>query len=571
MADKKHNILEFEDLIREFVSTLDNIYRREIVRFNWRDIIFNRTAIGANTESEVKSDRKGLLYRYHKQFIALDRTIQLYGVLSQSLDRFKQEKDKVADEIKLLDLELSNRIRYFSVPSSWEVGWLKPIVEMLDRNPNVGISFIRQHTQEIVQKLKNFNDRKTAEELRAIIILLSGEEIIELNKCISDLSRWTSYRLTNKIEFFTERSNLYVRGGQDKLNSELYLGLASTFKDVDLAREIFRVPEIKKLWTYLQEMQFFSWARDVIMKSLREEGKWEGFYDFYNNLRKGKNYIKMVREKFGNIEFANFLERLHEKIHEAPEIWERDLAELNHKLYDITYQNKYVIEPARQALLRIFNIRIDQLSEESSNAINKLRALLNARVRELENAKAIALKQFGKIISKHRKKLVRHWENEKREYESREDSALFPLVSFNERSQKVLDRIDRRKKYMRYKMVLNYSIKGNLFLSNLFKVMITNQNKELPLERLEGPILYGLYKRYQLADSEAKLLDELESIEDSDIEELRRLITLARKIIFPNLDKLVAYIYGKVNQYFLPETIPALKANLNIELLSKAA
>ena len=38
-------------------------------------------------------------------------------------------------------------------------------------------------------------------------------------------------------------------------------------------------------------------ARDAIKRSVETQGNWEGFYEFYNNLKKGKNYIRMVRGK----------------------------------------------------------------------------------------------------------------------------------------------------------------------------------------------------------------------------------------------------------------------------------
>lgn len=207
-------------------------------------------------------------------------------------------------------------------------------------------------------------------------------EIAELNKCTEDVKRWPNYRLTNRIEFFIQRLKLYLKGGRDEITRETYLGLTSYFKDTDLAREIFKVSQIKKLWTYKQEMDFFSWARNVILKSLREEGEWEGFYKFYNNLRRGVRYIKKVRETFGNPEFADFLERVHEKIHEDPTVWEEDLKELSFRLHDVNYQNTYVIGPAAHAL----SIILQQARERLLNSkyIEKRTEDLRKHVKKLK-------------------------------------------------------------------------------------------------------------------------------------------------------------------------------------------
>lgn len=558
MADKKYTLPEVESVVKEFVSILDEIYRHESIRFNWRDIMFNRSSFGSNRLP--KNSTQGLLYRHHKRFIAFAKVVRLYPLIAQSLEEFGQEKGKIATQIESYDLELSKRLQSFNVPSQLEFEWLKPIAQKLNENPDEAISYIATppHYQEIINKLRVFKDVETAYKLRRIILLLGEEEVAELNKCINDIRRWPNYRLTNRIDFFTQRLMLYLKGGRDEVSGETYRGIASHFKDADLARQIFGVSQIKKLWTYKEEMQFFSWARQVVTRALREP-RWEGFYEFYNNLRRGKNYIKMVGDKFGNLEFADFLKRLHEKKQEAPEIWERDLEELNYRLNNPTYQNMSVIEPARRALITIFNARINQLLVERNDAVRELQSLLNERIKELQNAEITVRNKFVKMLKKHRSKLLRQWENEKREYERKEDAALLPLVNFAKRCEIVLGRIDRRKKYIKYKKVLNYSLKGNLYLYHLFEKMITNENKELLLERLEGPLYYALYKRYELAMAEDDSYDEIETLEESDVQELRDLITVGRKIILARLDKLLDYVYDKVNQHFLPETKKALQ------------
>ena len=624
MANKNYTLPEIRDFAKEFVSILDEIYRREIVRFNWRDVIFNRSVIGASANPNI-SDTRGLLYRHHKQFRAFAVAAHLYPLSAQSLARFSLEIRGASVKIEPYDLELAKRLRYFDVPSRPEFEWLKPIVDALNQDPQLAIIQIKTHYQEIMQKLRAFNDKKTAYELRRLIALVTGSEINELLKCENDINRWNDYLLKFGIAALSQRLEMYLRGSKnttDDISGQIYLGLASNFKDADLAKQMMQVPEIRNIWTCQQQLTLFNNTRYYVIEALRQplefyrRGKYEfrvnrdnsvdyraaGSRDrwrystpfnadyirargkefekvkepddaeewslflgteernykdgFIHNLRAGEKYIETVRNKFGNAVFADFLDATEQKYHQSPTDWYRELMKFEPEFKNSLYRD---IEPAKQALTAIFNARMGELMNKRSSAVNELRAALNARVKELQDAKATVQSKFGKMLKKHRKKLLKNWEREKREYEANEGGALLALLNFKERSEKVLDRIDRRKKYVKYKMVLNYSLKGDLFLAKQLEGMSAHERNELLLDSMEGRTLYGLYQRYRLARAEDEAYDGVETVEESDVEELRNLINFGRKIILPNLDKLLAYIYGKVNQYFLPETKEVLK------------
>lgn len=508
MANRKIHLSKVEYLINEFISILDEIEKKDKIRLNWTDVISNKKYLGGTSpqKREMKyKDRDGLLYKLHKRFVALDKAIQLYGLLNQNIGIFNQEKNRLIDEIELLDYGLSQKLKLF------------------------------------------FN-------LSASTNLTSVKEIEELNRCISDIERWYVYRLTNRIEFFTERVILFVKGGMSIYDKETFFGFSRYFKDKELIMKMYNTPEVKKLWTYKQEMEFFSRARYAILKSIREEGKWEGFYEFYNNLKKGKNYIKMVRDKFGNLEFAEFLEKFHEKIHEAPEIWEKDLTELSHRLINPTYQNRYIIEPARQALINIFTKKVKDLSTTPVD----LKLKTN--------------KEFIKMLTNHRKKLIKTWENEVKKYEIKEREVLKQLKIFKERSEKCLKKIDRRPKFVHYRKTLDSSIKSSNYLSRAIKLLngrLVDQHSiekvEETFDRLEARISWVLHINLKLANAEAKSIEELENLEEEDVKDLRSIVQFGSDIVLPILNSFINYIETIANQHFLPGIKEALFVELNFK------
>ncbi len=251
-----------------------------------------------------------------------------------------KKKDHKMVEVKEIDklIEIGNKLRQLS-----------DRINQYD-TPRTNFSAILEDEKLLASYYKDW----------ALITKLIKLEIEELNKCEEDVNRWPNYRLTNRIDFFIERVVLYLRGGVSRYDGTRFLGLYTYFRDVNLKNEILSNDPTKKLLFYKKEMEFFSRARYSILRSIREGG-WEEFYDFYSNLKKGRNYIKMVRETFGNHEFADFLESLPKEVHENPTVWEEDLKELSERLNNVTYQNRHVIHPASQTLLTLFRKEKERL------------------------------------------------------------------------------------------------------------------------------------------------------------------------------------------------------------------
>lgn len=613
MPDKKFKITEVEYIAKEFVGVLDKIFRIESVRFNWRDIIYNRTSLGANEKGEL-NDRRGLLYRHHKKYIAFDRAARLYPLIEQSLERFRREKEETAKTIENYDVELSKRLKYFNVPSRSEFMWLLPIATLLSKNTDEGISYIRTHYEAIMEKIATISNKKIAYELRRLIMLLKGDEASALNQCVIDMEIWHEYALKRGIDIIPQRLWFYIRGGKDEVNGRIYFGIASYFKDADLVKAVLDKSSIKTLLTYRQQMKFLddidyfvaealTRAKGFYQKGAREfrvnddntadyrkagsRDRWQaaefnasyvtvanGFKNIKEpddsqewslfigtekrnykdgliyNLRKGQKYIEMVRDKFGNHEFADFLDKTEQNFHQSPSDWYREIMQFKSKLMKYL---SYNVEVAKQELTALFIARKNQLFNAQSAATKELQTLLNALLGESSKLKQAIQKDFAKMLKKYRKKLLKKWNDEKIQYERKEDSILLHLSIFKDRGEKVLDKIDRRKKYRKYMQVLSYSLKGDQYLSQAFEKITANENKEFLLEALEGKVYYTLYKRAQLAKSEDDLYDEIETIDEKDVEELKNLIAIGNKIILPNLNKLLIYINDKINEQFLAE------------------
>ncbi len=611
MPDKKFKIIEVEDIAKEFVAVLDEIFRRETIRFNWRDLIYNRTSIGANEQGEL-NDGGGLLYNHHRKFIAFKMAANIYPLIEQNLELFRREKEKTSKEIREYDVELSKILEYFNVPARSEFMWLLPIATLLNKNTDEGINYIRTYYETIMERIATISNKKIAYELRRLIMLLKGDEASALNQCVMDMEIWHEYALKMGIDMIPQRLWLYIRGGKDEVNGRIYFGIASYFKDADLVKAVLDKYSIKTLLTYRQQMKFLDDINYFVAEALtRAKGFYQkgdrefrvnddntvdyrkaGFRDrwqaaefnasyvtvangfkkvkepddsqewslfigtekrnykdgFIYNLRKGQKYIEMVRDKFGNHELADFLDKTEQEFHQSPPDWYRALMQFKPKFMNYL---SYNVEVAKQELTALFNARKSQLLGTQNNTAIQLQNLLNTLLGESSRLKQSIQRDFKNLLAKYRKKLLKKWNDEIMQYERKEDSTLLHLSIFKDRSEKVLDKIDRRKKYKKYIKVLNYSLKGDQYLSQAFEKTTANENKEFLLEALEGKIYYTLYKRAQLAKSEDDLYDEIETIDEKDVEELKNLIAIGNKIILPNLNQLLTYINDKINEQFL--------------------
>lgn len=335
------------------------------------------------------------------EFERLQQLMQKISLLNDRINKFDAPRTNFSvlleneDMLAVYHKEFSNVAKQLRFVKMFRQYFMKD----LENNPESANGKINTHLKSL-QGLMQLFDPKDIAKLNNVILMLSKQEISELMKCIEDIKSWGRYRLTNRIEFFTKRLIMYVKGGKDELSGVNYLGLAASYKDAVLVKEMFSIPQIKKLWVYTQEIDFFSRARYIVQQALKPkgEGNWNLFLGtaqhnykdgFYYNLKDGKKYIGMVRNIFGNPEFADLLERTEKIIHQSPVDWDLELGELQHRLHNFTYQNQNVIQPAANALIELFQKAIDRISasrvefKELDLILKTLKKNIEARMQKL--------------------------------------------------------------------------------------------------------------------------------------------------------------------------------------------
>ena len=98
---------------------------------------------------------------------------------------------------------------------------------------------------------------------------------------------------------------------------------------------------------------------------------------FFDNLIRGRSYITMVAETFGNKDIANRLENMYATTGEYPEGWVKNLDSILDRLAHPSYQNIYVIVPAANDLIKIFEKKKSELEIEDINLkLDKLSNIL---------------------------------------------------------------------------------------------------------------------------------------------------------------------------------------------------
>src|SRR3989338_5265752 len=379
---------------------------------NWNALLENAET-GENLPSIIENGkRRGLMEAYNKKWIALEIGLTLYRMLLLESDRygrgFAQEKPQLIARIRQYDPVLANRIESLRLPLSENevLGILRPIMGIINK-PQLLSSYISTHYDELMQNINKMKDQEEAKEVRHAVVVLSNREMEELSRCIADIRSWV-YRGAYGISLFIERSYLYLRGGKSRYDGESFLGFGMHFRDERLVEELRASPEVKRIMTYVEELKFFKEARQTILRAL-EQPKWEGFLGkggFLWNLYKGPKYIEMVRTRFGNHEFADLLSRLHGKIHENPEAWKNELGVLSEKLTRQYHQ--LVVEPAGNALIRMFDAAMKRLEKEKETAIAELMKLMTE-----SDSLSKTRRQFLSLLEKRKRELVRELEKEK--------------------------------------------------------------------------------------------------------------------------------------------------------------
>ena len=464
----------------------------------------------------------------------------LYKKLESSPQEFYSSRQEFTTKITEFYFELGENIKSLTLPKQNEVlVILSPIIKVIN-NPQIVASYIVTHYNELMQKIDRMNDKKTASKLRHTIMVLSNMEIKELDRCIKDIRSWP-YRGAYGINLYIERTSLFLNGGKSKYDGENFLGFRLHFRNREILTALLNNPQFKKLMTYRKELEFFSEARYAIKKSVETEGKWEGFYAFYNNLDEN---IRKVRDVYGNEQFAKLLEDFKKKKHEAPIDWENELYILYEDLIKKAYQ--LVVEPAENALLRIFDVAIKRLEKEKETAVDDLKKLM-AGINEISKIK----RKLLKILGNTRRQLRKELETERSVFELLMQAVLSLMPKVDLKLETATDVSDSIKMAIDVHNIYGTYVKwGNFTLANL-------RFLQQPEDRLENDdtakaltaAMGSLEKEAVLASQGISKQDEIERLNITKQSMLMQAIKTLEEGIEPNLAKCDAHIESKLKFY----------------------
>ena len=253
---------------------------------------------------------------------------------------------------------------------------------------------------------------KLQKRLEILKSKLHKPQAAELMHCIEDVRQaWTRLLLdpyiSRGVDAIIRRIGFYLKGGSDGRVS--FAGIFSQYGNRKLAEQILADKDLKKLRTLRKEVAFFDMIAKELKLALTNEG-WKGFYGedgVYSNLRKGKKYIEKVRNEFGNEEFATLLEKFDDRVHEQPELWRKELQELDDTIKNPKFIRENVVYPAQRSLLRIFwnglqEVQADRLEEKMmQDILEEIEGHLRDYRSHLEEEVMGILREFEDIDNEH--------------------------------------------------------------------------------------------------------------------------------------------------------------------------
>src|SRR3989338_5863405 len=260
------------------------------LNFKWTRI-FNYSELLKNPETAETSisivdrkqgKRKGWLEVYHKKWIALRLAFGLYQKLEESPQAFYSSRQEFTARITEFYPDLAKKIGYLRLPLEQnEVAQILSQVIKVINNQQLVESYIFTHYYELMQRVNRMKNQKIANKLRRNIIILSNKEIEELTRCIADVRSWNNrlvkdkkigsfvgeYGIPFNVYLIIERSILFIGGGGSRYDDQRFLGFNMHFRDEELVKQLRGTPEIRRLMTYVKELQFFAKTSSAIKKT----------------------------------------------------------------------------------------------------------------------------------------------------------------------------------------------------------------------------------------------------------------------------------------------------------------
>ena len=216
------------------------------------------------------------LFKFNRKWNAYSKAHELLSFLAQDIKKFEYIKYQIIEYIQSNNPRLGQKIAKFKPLQETLNFELVNLLNILNKNKRLAISYIKTHSKELIDRIDSLKNEEDKDEIRKLIVEISGELLNELNKCVADLHRWKNFRVGRNFQFFHNRVIVYLRGG--KLENENFLGLVRYFKDKSFIVDIKKSQAIKMLLTYQKQINFFATQRAIVYASIGRKG-WKGLWE----------------------------------------------------------------------------------------------------------------------------------------------------------------------------------------------------------------------------------------------------------------------------------------------------
>lgn len=542
--------------IRNVQDTTNYFENRVLPLIQKKDSHIERAGEILHNEAELK--------KHDKRWLALAIVYENYRELRNDPHLFINRLKARINEIESYDKELAQYIMSAGVDNK-EAAVLNELAERLKAIPEEqAIYFMRKYGPYYLREFSRFKDEEAVDEFKRTLFMVTGEEVYYLNRDLRETRQWPLAARTQGIGYFIRRLNIYLKD-----NFPGYKGLASDFKDKEIAKKVRENKAVRRLFNYEEEERFFdNVMRYIAGYDVRKEDKtihipgvvdslrWEAdFVDvddkvihkwsyykkggFHDNLKKGRKFIKLVREKYGNKEFADFLEYLEKKYREQPSAEvETRIIELDRLLKSAKYQIRNVILPAAEQLEEIFSKRIGELEKERGKALDKLKKFIDNRLKEIRKSPETAVNRLMRKVKNKESKIKLHWGNIRREFDIK-DIRIQVMVLGIERYAGVMEELELDTSLNMIRKINNSRSKWTRYFNELAK-----RARRIPLSAAR------MIPRYMVAvntieDSMEMVHEQIDVMEESVLhkmpKKMRQLLEKCREISRLQ-DELILYL-----------------------------
>ena len=200
-----------------------------------------------------------------------------------------------------------------------------------------------------------------------------------------------------RIGFFTQQLREFFLGVEG-----MQPGIHTHFKEKSLSMRLLRERPVRMLWGFKEFLEFVQYFEQTIDRSV-QTNDWKAFLDdIYPRLN---HFIKISRDRYGEEEFAKLLENNRKQFHQGAYQWDESMKAALARFRSPGYQNGIIVNPASEAIVKVFSKRIEELKNEEEHALANAAGMLQREMRLLEGREARSLVLFRRKITARIRKI----------------------------------------------------------------------------------------------------------------------------------------------------------------------